>query len=110
MSRGYRSGEALALNVFSDLCRRLGEAEKSEAQVRETPKICREIGDRVGEASTLRCLSRCRLGQGQLAEAIRYSPQALVINRERDDEFEAVRGELPASARTPWSRAGGSTR
>jgi tetratricopeptide (TPR) repeat protein len=39
---GYRSGEALALNVFSDLCWRLGEAEKSEAQVRETLKIFRD--------------------------------------------------------------------
>jgi tetratricopeptide (TPR) repeat protein len=51
---------------------RLGVAADGVALLEEALAICRERGDRWGEAMTLRTLGDLHLGEGRLAEADRY--------------------------------------
>jgi tetratricopeptide (TPR) repeat protein len=72
------------------LLRRFGAAETA---LYRSLHLRRELGDRVGERSSLRSLGLLRWHERKHAEALEFIEHALAISRERED-LEALLGDL----------------
>ncbi|MGJ5797694.1 tetratricopeptide repeat protein [Streptomyces europaeiscabiei] len=84
-SMGDRFGQARALNIHGDACRRQGHMGTSEKHYRQALKLQQETGDRHGQARTLEGLAHTALLLGDPATAEQLTLQALAEFRDVDD-------------------------
>ncbi|TMK52256.1 MAG: tetratricopeptide repeat protein, partial [Actinobacteria bacterium] len=71
-----------SLGDLGDFTLELRRSEESASAFKRSVAICREIGDREGEARALCGLGHCKIHLGQLEEAIECEQRALAISRE----------------------------
>ncbi len=77
--------QARALNLWGLACSRLGEMEKALGYYAEALPLCRQVGDRSGEASTLSNIGAVYTALGEKEKALGYCEEALPLFRQVGD-------------------------
>lgn len=85
LTTGQSQTAAAALRGLGNVANSQGEYAEASNYYEQALAICRQIGDRVGEKTTIRNLGVVATSLGEVARANQYYEQALAISRQTGD-------------------------